>query len=152
MRHRVLGAEPSPRVEVEVALGAARPLLQLGRQGRKHLQPRVREHTAKAELRRGSRGDEERLRFCGGQAGQLGAVPAGEAIATGRAPNRLHRHAGGAEGLDVAVDRPYRDLEMRRELLRRQLPAHLQEEQERNEPGRPHRAGTYLTEAGMYMS
>jgi hypothetical protein len=38
------------------------------------------------------------------------------------------------------------------ELRRRQLPAQLEMKEERDEPGRPHRASPYMTEAGMYMS
>src|SRR3954468_16169277 len=59
MRHRVLAAEPAARVEMEVALGPAGALLQLGRKSGEHLQARVGQHAAQAQLRRRSRRDEE---------------------------------------------------------------------------------------------
>src|SRR5262249_30350490 len=68
-----------------------------------------------------------------------------------RPAHGLDGHPRGGERLDVPVNRPHGHLEVRRELLRGQLPAHLQEEKQRNEPRRPHRAGTYMTEPGMYI-
>ena len=41
----------------------------------------------------------------------------------------LDRHPRRYERLDIAVDRADRDLEVRRQLLRGELPAHLQQEQ-----------------------
>jgi hypothetical protein len=38
------------------------------------------------------------------------------------------------------------------QLLCGQLPAHLEQEQQRDQARRPHRAGRYMTEPGMYMS
>ena len=62
------------------------------------------------------------------------------ALADGGATHGLDRDTRRDEGFHVAVDRPHRDLEMRGELRRRELPSHLQEEEQRNEPRRPHRA------------
>ena len=140
VRHRVLGTEPTAGVEMEVAPGAARALLELGRERGEHLQARVCENAAEAELRGRRRGDEERLRLFGGEARQLRAVAAREPVAARRAPHGFHGNAGRHQRLHVAVDRPHRDLEMRGELRRRELPSHLQEEEQRNEPRRPHRA------------
>src|SRR4030095_11953794 len=66
VRHRVLAAEPTARVEVEVPLRPARTLLQLGRKGGADLEPGVGHHPAPAPPPRPS--------------------PAGGAGATRRAP------------------------------------------------------------------
>src|SRR6266536_682929 len=152
MRDRVLAAEPPARIEVEVALRPARTLLQLGWHGGQHLQACVGEHTTKAELRSRRRGDEQRLGLLRREARQLRSVAPRKPVPACGATHCLDGDAGGSQRLDVPVDRPHRYLEMVRELRRGQLPAHLQQEEQGDEPGRPHRAETYMTEAGMYMS
>jgi hypothetical protein len=151
VRDGVLGTEPTAGVEMKVALGAARTLLELRGQRREHLQACIGEHAAEPELGCRRRCDEERLRLGRGEPGELRPIAAGEAIAAGRSPHGLDGHAGGGERFDVAMDRPHGDLEVRGQLLCGELPAHLQEEKQRNEPRRPHRAGRYMTEAGMYI-
>jgi hypothetical protein len=131
MRRLVLTPEPAACVEVEQAHRALGPLLQLGRQSGEHLQARVRENASEPEL--GGGPDEQRLRLLTGQTRELRAVPAGEPVAPGRAAHRLHRDARIRERLDVALDRPFGDLEPVGELGRGQLPPRLQEEQERDQ-------------------
>ena len=140
MRNGVLRAEPAARVEVEVALGASRPLLQLGRKRGEDFQPGVRKHAAEAELGSRRRRDEERLRLGSREAGELRAVPPDQPVAPRGPPHGLHRHAGSPERLDVSVDRPHGDLEVRGELLRRRLAPQLEQEQQGDKPCRPHRA------------
>src|SRR5580765_1072564 len=135
---------------MEVPLRAARPLLQVRRQRRQNLQTGVREHTAEAGRRR--RRDEQRLRLGRGEPCELRPVATGQPIAACGPTQRLDRNTGGSERLDVAVNRSDRDLEVRGELGRGELPPQLQEEKQRNQPRCPHRAGTYMTEPGMYMS
>jgi hypothetical protein len=151
MRDRVLGAEPAARVEVEVALCPGRSLLQLGRERGQHFQPSVCQHTAEAELCGRGWCNEQRLRLGGGEACQLRPVATRKSIAACRPANGLDRNACCRERLDVAVHGTDRHLEVRGELLRGQLAPHLEQEQQRNEPRRPHRAGTYMTEPGMYI-
>src|SRR5262249_43962797 len=120
-------------------------------QGGEDLQPRVRQHAAEAELRGGRGRDEQRLRLRCRKARQLCAIAAREPISACRPADGLHRNACGRQRLDVAVHRPDPHLEGGRERLRRRLAPHLEQEEQRNEPRRPHQAGTYMTEAGMYI-
>ena len=136
---------------MEVPLRAARPLLQVRRQRGQDLQTGVREHTAEAELGRRRGRDEQRLRLGRREPCELRPVATGQPIAACRPPQRLDRNAGGSERLDVAVNRPDRDPEVPGELGRGELPPQLQEEKQRHQPRCPHRAGTYMTEPGMYM-
>src|SRR5207253_6453388 len=76
----VLAPEPAARVEVEQPRRPLGALLQLAGQRGEHLEPRVREHAAQAELR--SRPDEERLGLVGGQSREPRPVAAGDAAAT----------------------------------------------------------------------
>ena len=140
MRHGVLRAKPAARVEMEEPRRARRPLLQLLRKRRQQLEARGRELTAEAELGGRARhpGGEERLGLVARQPGQPRAVAAREPVTARRAAHGLHRHAGGCERLDVAMDRPDRDLEPLRHLGRREQPARLEQEQERDEPGCAH--------------
>jgi hypothetical protein len=130
----------SARNEVEVALRPARPLLQLRRQRGQDLEPRIREHPAEPELRGRRRSDEQRLRLRRREPRQLGPIAAGKPVPACRPSNGLHGDARGRQRLDVAVHGSDGDLEVRGELLRRELPAHLEQEEQGNEPSRPHRA------------
>ena len=137
---------------MEVPLRPGGTLLQLSGKRSQHLQACVREDTAEAQLRSGRRCDEERLGLRRREPCQLRAVAAREPVAAGRPAHRFDGHARRDERLHVTVDRAHRHLEVARELLRGQLSAHLQQEEQGDEPRRPHRAATYMTEAGMYMS
>ena len=132
MGNAVLGAKPAARVQVEEALRPRRPLLELGRERGEQLQPGGGKLAAETELGRRARhpGCEERLRLVAGQPGQPGAVAAREAVAPRRPAQRLHRHARGREGVDVAVHRAHRHLQPLCNVGRRQLAACLEQEQE----------------------
>src|SRR5947208_12072930 len=145
MGHGVLGSKPTAGVEVEIALGATRPLLQLCRECREHLEPRVREHSSEAELCGWSRSHEQRLCLGRGQTGQLRPVTTCKPVATGRPSDRLHRNTRRTESLQITMNRPDRNREMRCQLRRGELSSELENEQEGNQPGRPQRARTYMT-------
>ena len=103
-------------------------------------EPRGRELAAEAELGRrpGHAGREERLRLVGGQPGEPRAIAAREPVAAGGPAHGVDRDARRGERLHVAVDRPHRDLEPLGDLGRGQLPARLEQEQQRDEPRRAH--------------
>ena len=84
-----------------------------------------------------------------GQPREPRAVAAGEPVAARRAAHRLDRDARGREGLDVAVDRPHRDLEPLRDLRRRELSPRLEQEEERDKPCGPH--FLKMTEDGLFV-
>ena len=113
-------------------------------------EPTTTEESKSPELEREER-RLERLRLRGREPGELRPVTAGQPIAACGPPQRLDRNTGGSERLDVAVNRPDRDPEVGGELGRGELPPQLQEEKQRHQPRCPHRAGTYMTEPGMYM-
>ncbi len=125
---------------MEEPLRPRRALLQLGRERGEKLEPSGRELPAEAELRGRARhtGREERLRLVGGETGEPRAVTAGEPVAARRAAHRLDRNTRRGERLHVPVDGPHRHLEPLGDVSRRQLPASLQEQQERDQPGRAH--------------
>src|SRR6266516_3246792 len=137
---------------MEVALGAACALLQLCRKRGEHLETCIREHPAEAELRRRGRSDEQRLRLRRGQAGQLGSVTTRKAVAAGGPSDRLDWNPCRTESLEITMNRADRNLEMGCQLRSGELSSKLQHEQQRNQAGRPHRAGRYMTEDGVYMT
>ena len=144
MRDAVLGAEPATRVEVEEPLRPRRPLLEFGRERGQHLQPGGGELAAEPELGRRPRHarGEERLRLVRGQAGEPGAVAAGEPVAACGPAYRLDRDSGRRERLDVAMDRAHRHLQPLGYVGGRELSACLEQQQERDESGGAHPNGT----------
>ena len=140
MRDAVLGAEPAAGVEVEEALRARRPFLELGRERREHLQARGRELAAESQLdgRPLHPGREQRLGLVPRQPGEARPIAAREPVAPRRAAHGRHRDSGGGERLDVAVDGADGDLEAVRDVGGSQLAARLQQEQERDETGGAH--------------
>ena len=132
VRQLLVRLEPARRVEMESLGDPARPNAQLGRQGGHHLEPRGRNHRPETELRRGTGqpGQEDGLRFVRGEAGQAGSVAVDEADPTVRSAFRVDRDTGLGEGLDVAIDRPDRDLQLLGQLGGRHPAARLQEEQD----------------------
>src|SRR5262249_57423567 len=81
----------------------------------------------------------------GRQAGERGRVTAREPVAARGAAQRLDRHARLRERFGVALNRPLGDLEMARELSSRELPTRLQEQEQRDQSARAHRAQIYTT-------
>src|SRR5581483_11665080 len=67
-----------------------------------------------------------------------GAVAVDEPAAAVRAGLRVHGHARGAEGVEVAVDGPHRHLELGRELCGGHPAAGLEEQEEADQPAGAH--------------
>jgi hypothetical protein len=136
-----LGALEPPRgVEVEPLPDPCRPAAELGGQGGEHLELGGGEHRAEPELGGGvgETGQQHGVGLVDGEAGQAGAVAVhepGPAVAAGLA---VHGHAGGAQRLEVPVDRPHRHLELPGQLRRRHLASGLEQQQELDEAGRTH--------------
>ena len=137
------GLEPARRVEVEALGDPAGPRPELRRQGGHDLEPGGRDDRPEPELRGRPRqpAQEDRLGLVGGQAGQPRPVAVDEADAAVRPALGVDRDAGLGERLDVAVDRPDRDLELVGELRGRHPAAGLEEQQDVDES-----AGTHATE------
>lgn len=134
--------EPPGDVQVEALPDPAGPVPELRRERRHQLQLRRREDTAEPELGGGVRRsrEEQRLGLVGGEAGEPGAVPAEQAVSAGRATISVDRDARRGQRLDVAVDRPDRDLELGGQLLRRELAPCLEQHQQGEQPTRAHPA------------
>ena len=114
---------------------------QLERQRRQHLQPGSGHHRAQPELRGGARQtrQEERLGLLGGQAGEAGAIAVDEADPAVGSALGVDGHPGFGQGLDVAMDRPDRHLEVAGELRGREAAAGLEQEEQRHEAAGAHR-------------
>lgn len=134
-------AKPAGRIEVEPLADAPGPLAQVGGQGGHELELRGGEHLAETEFGRwtGSGCQEERLGLAGSEAGQPRAIAVEQPVAAGPAALAVDRHAGRAERVDVPVDRPRRHLELAGQRLRGHRAAGLQQQQNRQQPVRPHR-------------
>ena len=141
MGDRFAGLEPARRIEMEALdeSRGARP--ELGRERGEDLQPGGRDDRPEPELGRGSGQprQEERLGLVGGHPGQPGPVAIHQADPAVRPAFGIDRDPSLAERLDVAMDRPDRDLELIGQLARRQLAAGLEEEEQRDEAGGAHR-------------
>jgi len=114
----------------------------LGQRGQ-HLALGGRERRAEPKLRGrpAEPGEEQRLRLGLGETGEARAVAAQQAAASPRPAHPVHRDPRAAEGLEVAVDGAHRDAELRRQLRRRdRIAAALEEQQQREQPGRAHGA------------
>ena len=138
--HGLVGVIPGGRVEVEPLDEARCPRPELDRQRRQDLQPGRRDDRPEAELggRAGQPRQEQRLGLVGGHPGEPRPVAVDEADAAVRSAIGVDRDAGRAQRIDVAVDRPDRDLELLGELRGGLAAARLEEQQERDESGRTH--------------
>ena len=129
------GLIPSPLVEMNSRarfIGGA--LMDVGEAAAQLLE-RARQAALEPEIRERARaGGEERADLVFAEEGQGAAVALGKRDPAGRAAFRIDRHAGGAQRIDVAVDRALRDLELARPAARAALPPRLQQQQERDEP------------------
>ena len=83
---------------------------------------------------------EQRVGLVAGETGQAGAVAVEQLEAAGTAPRRVHRNARGPECLDVAVHRAHRHLQFGGECLRADPAAHVQQQEDRQQPARAHAA------------
>src|SRR4029450_6944572 len=88
----------------------------------------------------GRRPDEERLYLGGVEAGELRPIAPLESVTACRPSHREDRNTSRGKRLRVALDGAVRDLELLGELRDGQLPSGLQEDQERDEAARAHRA------------
>jgi hypothetical protein len=133
--------EPAGGVEEEALHEARGASAQLPGQRRQHLQPRGGHHRAQAELGSGSRqaGQEHGLGLVGGHAGEPRPVALHQPHAAMWAALGVDRYARLAERLDVAVDRPFRHLQLTRQLGGRHLAAGLEQEEQGHQAGRAHR-------------
>ena len=140
MRHRLGALVPADGIEVEALHQARCPGPQLGRQRGQDLQPRGGYDRAEAELgsRSGDARQEERLRLVRSHPRQPRPVAVDQADSTVRTALGVDRHAGGGQRLDVAMDGPFRDFELRGELGGSQPAATLEEQEQRNEAGGAH--------------
>ena len=112
-----------------------RPAPEFGRQGGHDLELRRRDDRAQAELggRAGQPREEQGLGLVGGHPGQSRPVAVHEADAAMGPAVRIDRDTGGAQGIHVAMDAPDGDLQLARELGRRQPAPRLEQEQQRHE-------------------
>ena len=117
------------------------PRPQLRRQRGHDLELGSGDDRAQTELRRraGQAGRNRRLGLVGGHPGKPRPIAVDQPDAAERATLGEDRHTGGAQLLDVAVDRPDRDLELARELGRGQAATALEQQQQVDEA-----AGTHL--------
>lgn len=128
---------PPTGVEVEPLLGPGRHAAHARWDRRQQLQARCRQQPADAELtghRRCGAAKQQRLDLAGRQAGETGAVPAHQSVATALATLAVDGHAGRTEVGQVAVDGADRDVELVGELLGGGRPAGLEHEQDTDEP------------------
>ena len=125
---------------MEALADPPRPRPQLGGKSRQQLKLRRGEDGAQAQLRGGTwhARKEDRARFVGGEAGQPGPIAIDELIATGWPAVAVQRHASLCQRVDVAVNGAQRDLQLRGQLARRHPAACLEEQQDREQPARPH--------------
>ena len=132
MRARVDRSEPAGRIEME-SLGDARcSRTELRRKGRQHLELGCAHHGAKSELCSwaGQARHEQRLRLVRREAGQPRPIAVDQTHSAAGTSLGVDRHAGLAQGVDVAVNRPNRHFELLGQLTGRQATTRLQEEQD----------------------
>ena len=124
MRQLLGLVEPAGGVEVEPLPHPGGPAAELRREGGEHLELGGGEHGAEAELGGGvgQAGEQHGVGLVGGEAGEAGAVAVDEAGAAVAAGLAVDRHAGGRQGLEVAVDGAHRHLELAGQLGRRHWP------------------------------
>lgn len=121
MRRTVRIAVPAGGVEQEAFLDPSGVLAQLGRKGGPQLELGGGERLAEAELGGGAgeRGEERGLRLVRGQSGEPGPVAVDQPVAARVSGRAVQRDTGGAERLDVPVDRTDGDLQFLGQLLGR---------------------------------
>ena len=138
-------AEPARCVEVEALRDARCSRPELRREGGKDLELRGAHDRAETELRGRARQprQEQPLRLVGREAGQPGPVAIHEADTAARSAFGVDRNAGLAQGIDVTVDGPDRDLELFGQLGGGQASARLQQEQQVNQATRAHAHAAY---------
>src|SRR5436190_1106964 len=140
--HGLAGVEPFARVKVEPLDQSRGTGAQLGRERGQDLELRSRDDRAEPELRGGTReaGKEQGLGLLAGHPRQPRPIAVHQPDAAMGAAFGVDRDGRRTQRFDLAVDRPFRDLELGRELAGRQLAARLEEEQQRDETGRTHAA------------
>ena len=132
MRDLLARVEPARGVEVESFDQARGAHPQLGGQRSEHLEARRRNHGPQSQLGRRPRQprEEQGLRLLAGQAGEPRSVAVDQLDAAVGPAFGVDRHAGGAEGVDVTVNRPLGDLELARQDGGSRPTARLQKEKE----------------------
>ena len=126
---------------------------QLRGQGGEDLEPGRGDDRAQPQLggRPGQAGQEQGLRLVGGHAGQTGPIAIDQADAAVRPALGEDRDAGGAQGVDVAVDGPDRDLELVGQLSRGQAAAGLEDQQQVDQSTGTHRGSIRRCMTGRVM-
>ncbi len=139
-RQIVLVVIPAGRVEMEPRPDPLGPVPQRLGQRCQQLELGRRHRLAQAEVGGDVRrpGQEQRVGLVRRQAGQPRPVTVEQPKTTVRTPVRHDRDAGQAEGIDVAVDGTDRDLEFGRQLGTGEPPPVLKEQDDRQQPARPH--------------